>query len=526
MAYEYNWPPLAVTGSFPLPTGAATSANQTNGNQKTQIVDGSGNVIASTNNSLNVNLLNGSLSAGNSSTTPLGISGSFTGTSADITNYSGVNILVATDRSGILNMQFSSDGTNWDHDDAYPCTVTTGGVVQSFYFQGAPVAKYFRVKYDNGGTAQGVFRLQTIFKVNAGVADIQDLTTVPVDASNGMVTKSVIYGKSTSGGVFVAVKANPTGALFADVSGSNVYAQQNGRWDITAITGTVSLPTGASTSANQTNGSQKNQIVDGSGNVIASTSNALNVNVQNASIPVTGTFYQATQPVSAASLPLPSGAATSANQASVIGTLGAGTSATNSLLTGGVYNSSAPTLTTGQQVALQVDSSGNLKTTATFTGSIGAVNQGTANTVANAWPILMTDGTNTAAVKAASTAATTSDPSVVVALSPNSQTPKQAGLSSSNAPIYNVYSSTNITTAAYTQLIASTTSATTYIDIFDSSGQAMVLATGGAGSEVIQAYIPPGGGSLSFAIPAGTRVAYKALTANATSGYLLLNLRG
>jgi hypothetical protein len=318
---QYNFPSTAISiPSFPLPTNASTASNQTDGSQKTQIVDGSGNVIASTNNSLNVNLLNGFLSTGNSSTTPLGISGSFTGTSADITNYSGVNILVATDRSGVLNMQFSSDGTNWDHDDAYACTVTTGGVTQSFYFQGAPVAKYFRVKYDNGATAQGVFRLQTVFKVNAGVGDIQDLTTVPVDASNGMVTKSVIYGKSTSGGVFVAVKANPTGALFADVSGSNVYAQQNGRWDITAITGTVSLPTGASTSANQTNGSQKNQIVDGSGNVIAATSNALNVSVQNASIPVTqsgtwnigtvstitnpvavtGTFYQATQPVSIA----------------------------------------------------------------------------------------------------------------------------------------------------------------------------------------------------------------------------------
>jgi hypothetical protein len=42
------------------------------------------------------------------------------------------------------------------------------------------------------------------------------------------------------------------------------------------------IPTGASTSANQTNASQKSQIVDGSGNVIASTSNALNVNVNNA----------------------------------------------------------------------------------------------------------------------------------------------------------------------------------------------------------------------------------------------------
>ncbi len=44
--------------SLPLPTGAATSANQTGGNQKTQIVDGSGNVITSTSNNLNVQCAN------------------------------------------------------------------------------------------------------------------------------------------------------------------------------------------------------------------------------------------------------------------------------------------------------------------------------------------------------------------------------------------------------------------------------------------------------------------------------------
>lgn len=44
--------------SLPLPTGSASSANQTNGSQKTQIVDGSGNVIASTSNALNVNVSN------------------------------------------------------------------------------------------------------------------------------------------------------------------------------------------------------------------------------------------------------------------------------------------------------------------------------------------------------------------------------------------------------------------------------------------------------------------------------------
>lgn len=45
------------------------------------------------------------------------------------------------------------------------------------------------------------------------------------------------------------------------------------------------------------------------------------ITLDGESVPVTGTFWQATQPISAASLPLPSGAATSANQTTIIGHL-------------------------------------------------------------------------------------------------------------------------------------------------------------------------------------------------------------
>lgn len=45
--------------------------------------------------------------------------------------------------------------------------------------------------------------------------------------------------------------------------------------------------------------------------------------------------------------------------------------------------------------------------------------QGAANSIANAWPFKVTDGTNTASVKAASTAAVATDPALVVAVSPN-----------------------------------------------------------------------------------------------------------
>jgi hypothetical protein len=66
---------------------------------------------------------------------------------------------------------------------------------------------------------------------------------------------------------------------------------------------------------------------------------------------------------SISALALPSGAATAANQTAALGPVGPGTAATNSTLVGAVYNSSAPSVSTGQQVSLQSDSSGNLKIT-------------------------------------------------------------------------------------------------------------------------------------------------------------------
>lgn len=53
----------------------------------------------------------------------------------------------------------------------------------------------------------------------------------------------------------------------------------------------------------------------------------------------------------------------------------------------------------------------------------GTVDQGTANTPTNGWPVKVTDGTNVTAVKPASTAAVATDPAAVVALSPNSPLP-------------------------------------------------------------------------------------------------------
>lgn len=86
------------------------------------------------------------------------------------------------------------------------------------------------------------------------------------------------------------------------------------------------------------------------------------------------------------------------------------------------------------------------------------------------------------------------------------------------------YSSTNVTTAAWVQLIASTAAAVTQLYIDDTCGQVLELGTGAAASETRKLIIPRGGFSskVELAIPAGTRISLKAITATCSVGDITL----
>lgn len=87
-----------------------------------------------------------------------------------------------------------------------------------------------------------------------------------------------------------------------------------------------------------------------------------------------------------------------------------------------------------------------------------------------------------------------------------------------------VYSSTPVTTATYQQLVASLPSAVNEIEIFDSSGETLVIATGAISSEVDQVYVFPGGnGRIPLAIASGARVSVKAVSATASAGEIAIN---
>lgn len=89
------------------------------------------------------------------------------------------------------------------------------------------------------------------------------------------------------------------------------------------------------------------------------------------------------------------------------------------------------------------------------------------------------------------------------------------------------YTGTSVTTAAYVQIKASLAAVTKKLQIFDSSGQTLILAVGGAGSEVDKLYVIPGGnGEIDHSIAAGSRISLKAVSATAGVGESTINYLG
>lgn len=175
----------------------------------------------------------------------------------------------------------------------------------------------------------------------------------------------------------------------------------------------------------------------------------------------TAAFADTTQPVSATSLPLPTGAATSALQSTQDTSI-------NSLLKPASTLAAVTSLTqmNGQPIAMGtgVRSAGTQRVTIAtddvvpVTGTVTA-NAGTnLNTSALALDATLTggtqrtkvtDGTNNAAVKAASTAAAATDPALVVAISPNNTVPVSLA---TNTPTLQSGSTTAVTQATGTNL--------------------------------------------------------------------------
>ena len=153
-----------------------------------------------------------------------------------------------------------------------------------------------------------------ITTVNTGAVVVSS-SVLPTGASTSALQTT---GNSSLSSIDGKTPALVTGRVPVDPSGvtspvsftrlasatDSVAATQSGAWDVTNVSGVVSLPTGASTAANQTTGNSSLSSIDTKTPALVT-----------GRIPVDGSAV--TQPISAASLPLPAGAATQATLSSI-----------------------------------------------------------------------------------------------------------------------------------------------------------------------------------------------------------------
>lgn len=321
---------------------------------------------------LDVNVKNSSISITNSANGSPGSAGPSQATQIGGVDIGGVLRVLKASTTGVLSV------------DASGTTIPVSG---TFWQATQPVSLASLPALAAGSNTIGNVNINGTVPVSGTVT----ATNPSVSATGSAVPASATMIGGSDGTNLRALKTSSSGVLSVDASGTTVPVSGT-FWQATQPISAASLPlpSGAATSAKQpalgTAGTASSDVitvqgiasmtalkVDGSA-VTQPISGSVSVSNFPATQPVSGTVTANagtgtftvdasghTVPISAASLPLPSGAATDATVANVQGSASGGTAGSKSSLSGGVYNSSAPTLTTGQQASLQLNSSGGLK---------------------------------------------------------------------------------------------------------------------------------------------------------------------
>ena len=184
--------------------------NQTDGDQKTQIVNESGQGVDINSSGQMHVVLMGKVDAGNSSATPLGIDGVFTGTSFETLDYGFIFVTVFSDVASAVDgllTQISSDGITWRDADKY---TIPAGTEKTYAFQ--PNKKFFRIKYTNGGTEQATFDLHSVFKKTSSLPSSHRIQDSISDEDDAQLVTNVNKAKNPDG-TFVNIGATKSNNL-------------------------------------------------------------------------------------------------------------------------------------------------------------------------------------------------------------------------------------------------------------------------------------------------------------------------
>lgn len=235
-------------------------------------------------------LLRGTVSTANSSTTPLGVSGTFTGTFEEVTDFSMVTVSIFADQNSASNglvFQWSSDGTNIDRTESSNLDLNVGRA-----FSLTIRARYFRVVYTNGTSGQSVFRLGTVYHPTGTGLVTRPVSGTLTGDNFALLTKSVITGIRPDG-VYDDVKLDSSARLIVTTpsEGASDSGFSDGRIVLASTTITAVR---ATTYTEQTSNAQRS-IVSASANDTSAGTGARTVRINYYALSagvVTGPFSE------------------------------------------------------------------------------------------------------------------------------------------------------------------------------------------------------------------------------------------
>lgn len=154
------------------------------------------------------------------------VSGVFVGSGEDVSDYCDITVMCTANvasAAGGLSLEFSTDNTNWDKKN----TFTMEGAKTETH-NTPVVARYFRVVYTNGSSAQSSFRLQTIYH-NAKNYSNND------ESGNSNV---IINNNTSSFGEIISAKLNPVVELdfVYGINTDNITTHTSGTASVVANT--------------------------------------------------------------------------------------------------------------------------------------------------------------------------------------------------------------------------------------------------------------------------------------------------
>ncbi len=385
-----TWNINNVSGTVSLPTGASTSANQVTTNASLASIDADINTTLSSRASeatlatraseATLSTLNGKVA------NDFGLASGAIRTASQIGNASGgaafgagttsaqtLRVVLPTDQSAI---PASQSGTWNIADITGTVSLPTGAATEAKQDTGnaslASIDTDFDVALSTRATEATLATRasEATLATRASEATLSSLNGKVANdfgASSGAVRSAAQVGNATGAADF---NAGTTGAqtlrVVLPTDQSAIPATQSGTWNINNVSGTVSLPTGASTSANQVTANASLASIDTDFDVALSTRaseatlssingklNSLGQKTMANSVPVVISSDQSNVPVSQAT-------ASSLNAQVVGNVASAASDSGNPVKVGAVFNSTLPTFTNGQRADLQTNKFGEL----------------------------------------------------------------------------------------------------------------------------------------------------------------------